>query len=48
MIGIEGEPWDPDVDGDLEDNLRIYQPNDKPGRDQIRSRFGFGPPAAGS
>ena len=25
VIGIEGEPWDPDVDGDLEDNLRIYQ-----------------------
>ena len=25
IIGIEGDPWDPEVDGDLEDNLRIHQ-----------------------
>ena len=25
VIGIEGDPWDPEVDGDLEDNLRIHQ-----------------------
>jgi len=25
VVGIEGNPWDPDVDGDLEDNLRVYE-----------------------
>ena len=25
VIGIEGNLWSPDVDGDLEDNLRIYE-----------------------
>jgi len=25
VIGIEGELWNPDTDGDLEDNLRVFQ-----------------------